>query len=244
MTGGPETVLIQLEHVYKRFDRTVALRDVCFSIAAGESIALLGANGAGKTTLLRTLATLTRPTRGRVLAFGVDAWVRKAEVRRRVGVVAHQPYIYPELSCRENLLFFARMFNVSGAEGAVEASLRRVGLANRSHDRASALSRGLLQRLNLARAILHAPAVLVLDEPDTGLDVAGRRVLASLIEEQIARGGSVIFTSHQLDFALDMASRVIVISDGQVEVDRQRDTVERVAIINMLAGEPLALVSS
>lgn len=243
MTGVPTTVLFQLEHVYKRFDRTVALRDVSLTITAGEAVALLGANGAGKTTLLRTLATLTRPTRGQVLAFGVNAWAHKAEVRRRIGVVAHQPYIYPELSCRENLLFFARMFSVAGAEGAVEGSLRRVGLANRGDDRASALSRGLLQRLNLARAILHTPAVLVLDEPDTGLDAAGRRVLASLIEDQIARGGSVIFTSHQLDFAFDMASRVIVISGGQVEVDGPREDVEHDAVIDMLAGEPMALVS-
>ena len=116
-----DVALFQIERVYKRFGRQVALRDVSLTVGAGEAIALLGANGAGKTTLLRTMATLARPTRGRVLAFGVDAWSARAEVRARIGVVAHQPYVYPELSCLENLTFFATMFGVKRKDAAIAA---------------------------------------------------------------------------------------------------------------------------
>lgn len=220
MTG--DVPFFEIEHVYKRFGKKVALRDVNVILTAGESVALLGANGAGKTTLLRTMATLSRPTRGHVTAFGIDAWSARSEVRGRIGVVAHQPYVYPELSCAENLVFFATMFGLSGASGLAAVALERVGLARRAGDRAATLSRGLLQRLNLARAILHDPLVLVLDEPDTGLDAAGREVLSDLVRSQVDRGGSVVLTTHALEYGLDLASRVVVLANGRIVLDRPR----------------------
>lgn len=223
MTG--EVPLFQVEHVYKRFGSTVALRDVSIELVAGEAIALLGANGAGKTTLLRTMATLSRPTRGHVLAFGVDAWSARAEVRARIGVVAHQPYVYPELSCAENLVFFATMFGLADAPARSAAALARVGLARRADDRAATLSRGLLQRLNLARAILHAPLALMLDEPDTGLDAPGREVLSEIVKSQVARGSSVVLTTHALEYALALATRVVVLADARVILDAPRELV-------------------
>jgi heme exporter protein A len=217
-----DAAFFEIEHVYKRFGNKVALRDVNVTLTAGESVALLGANGAGKTTLLRTMATLSRPTRGRVAAFGVDAWSARSEVRARLGVVAHQPYVYPELTCTENLTFFATMFGLADTAERAAAALERVGLARRAGDRAATLSRGLLQRLNLARAILHEPLVLVLDEPDTGLDLAGREVLSELVRSQVARGGSVVLTTHALEYGLDLATRVIVLAEGRVVLDRPR----------------------
>ncbi|MEX1158385.1 MAG: heme ABC exporter ATP-binding protein CcmA [Thermomicrobiales bacterium] len=228
MTG--EDQYFHIEHVYKRFGTTIALRDVSFRLAAGEAVALLGANGAGKTTLLRTLATLSRPTRGSVRAFGVDAWSARAEVRARLGVVAHQPYIYPELSCAENLAFFATMFGLEDAGKRATRALERVGLAGRAGDRAATLSRGLLQRLNLARAILHDPSALVLDEPDTGLDAAGRDLLSEIVRSQVARGGSVVLTTHALDYALVLATRVVVLADGRVVLDEPRELADRDAV--------------
>jgi heme exporter protein A len=177
--------LVQLTNVYKRFGRRIALRGVSFGLSTGEAVAVLGANGAGKTTMLRTAATLARPTRGSVTAFGVDAWAERVQVRARLGVVAHQPYVYPELTCAENLEFFAAMFKVGHREQVVAGALERVGLAARSGQRAGELSRGLLQRLNIARATLHDPPVLILDEPDTGLDAAGRSVLAEIIGDAV-----------------------------------------------------------
>lgn len=213
------TPYLQTENVYKRFDRQVVLRDVSIRIDAGESIALFGANGAGKSTLLRILATLARPTRGTVHAFGEDAWRQREEVRRRIGVVGHQPFIYPELTCEENLRFFARMFDLSGSED-VSTALEIVGLESRSASPASTLSRGLLQRLNLARAILHKPAVLILDEPDTGLDSAGRQVLTGIVAAQTVLDGAVIFTTHSFDYGLQLASRAVSLRDGSVVFDQ------------------------
>jgi heme exporter protein A len=210
--------------VYKRFGRDVILRDVNVQAMPGESIALLGANGAGKSTLLRLFATLSRPTRGTVLAFGEDAWDTRDSVRARIGVVAHQPFVYPELTCRENLHFFATMFSLDGDQ-VVPPALDAVGLTTRRDSAASTLSRGLLQRLNLARAILHSPAVLILDEPDTGLDRSGRQVLTEIISEQRRRGGLVIFTTHSYEFGLEQASRVVALQEGEVSLDRPADLV-------------------
>lgn len=218
--------LLDLAHISKRFGNKVALRDVSIQVTTGECVALLGANGAGKSTLLRTMATLSRPTRGSVRAFGVDAWQSRTQVRARLGVVAHQPYVYLELSCRENLRFFGQMFALDNLDERVEAVLEQVGLAARTDDRAATLSRGLLQRLNLARAILHKPGVLILDEPDTGLDAAGRAVLSAIMARQRASGGCVVLTTHALDYALEHATRVVTLSGGRVLFDAARSAVD------------------
>lgn len=219
MTEGRR--LLELRAVSKRFSRHIALRSVDIDVDAGESVALLGANGAGKTTLQRILATLTRPSRGEYRAFEVDAWERRRDVRARIGVVGHRPFVYPELTCRENLAFYARMFSLDDPERAAGDALTRMGIGDRADQPASALSRGLLQRLDLARATLHDPAALILDEPDTGLDAPGRQVLRQLIEGQVGRGGAVVFTSHAIEFATSIATRVIVLRDGEVVLSEQ-----------------------
>lgn len=231
-----DDAFIQLTHVYKRFGSRVALRDVNVTLRAAEAVAVLGANGAGKTTLLRTAATLARPTRGSVAAFGVDAWSERSQVRARIGVVAHQPYVYPELTCAENLRFFAAMFEVD--DRVVGVALDRLGLAERSGQRAGELSRGLLQRLNIARATLHDPAVLILDEPDTGLDAAGRAVLAEITGTHIERGGSVMFTTHSLDLAMSIATRVIVVRAGWIVLDAPRDEVDTDDVLVQMTDAP------
>lgn len=212
------------QHLYKRFGRQVVLRDVSVRFGSGEAIALFGANGAGKSTLLRILATLARPTRGSVEAFGDDAWKSREDVRRRIGVVGHQPFIYPELTCAENLRFYARMFGLDAAQ-VVPRALNEVGLGVRSDSPAGTLSRGLLQRLNLARAVLHQPTVLLLDEPDTGLDSIGRQVLAEIISNQIARDGAVVLTTHSFEFGLGVATRAISLREGSVTLDRDARSV-------------------
>lgn len=233
-----EAPLLQLSGVYKRFGTRIVLRDVSFQLASREAVAVLGANGAGKTTMLRTAATLSRPTRGSVVAFGVDAWSERSRVRSRLGVVAHQPYVYPELTCAENLRFFASMYDMRDTAGAVSRTLKRVGLTARADQRAGELSRGLLQRLNVARAILHEPAVLILDEPDTGLDTSGRAVLTEVVRAQLRRDGGAMFTTHSLDLALALATRVVVIHGGRIELDRQRDEVDTAQVAALMTESP------
>jgi heme exporter protein A len=233
--------LIELRHVSKRFGAKVALRDVSVAMVAGEAVAILGGNGAGKTTLLRTMATLARPTRGAVVAFGVDPWSARTSVRTRIGVVAHQPYVYPELTCRENLRFFATMFGLNDGASRIDATLGRLGLQARADDRAGTLSRGLQQRLNLARAVLHDPAVLILDEPDTGLDAPGREVLTEIVASQVERGGAVALSTHALELALRTATRVVVVTAGRVELDAPRPAVDLQQLAALIGADSMAV---
>ena len=208
--------LLDLRRVSVWYGRQVVLRSVDFQLMPGEAVALVGPNGAGKTTILRVLATLLRPNRGSYTAFGLDPWAARGEVCERLGVLAHQPYLYPELSCRENLRFFGRMFKLSEAERRIESVLADVGLADRSDQQAGSLSRGLLQRLNLARALLHRPDVLILDEPESGLDVTGRELLARLTADARLAGGGVVFATHALDLGNQLATRVVQVEQGRV----------------------------
>ncbi|MFW6074226.1 MAG: heme ABC exporter ATP-binding protein CcmA [Chloroflexota bacterium] len=217
--------LLEIEQVSKRFGRLLALRSVDFHLQAGECVALLGANGAGKTTLLRIIATLSQPTRGGYRAFGVDAAVRRREVRARIGVVSHQPFVYPELTCRENLRFSARMYEIEDEAARIDEILAYVGLSDRVDRAASTLSRGLLQRLDLARALLHRPVVLILDEPDTGLDASGRHLLQRIITSQVEAGGAVVVTTHAIERALSIADRVVTLRDGVVSLEGAVSTV-------------------
>jgi ABC-type multidrug transport system ATPase subunit len=133
-------------------------------------------------------------------------------------------------------MFFATMFDLDNASDRAATALARVGLARRADDRAATLSRGLLQRLNLARAILHEPAALVLDEPDTGLDAAGREVLSEIVRTQVAGGGSVVLTTHALDYALELATRVVVLADGRVVLEASRDGVSEDDVSQAIGG--------
>lgn len=210
---------IQLRSISKRFGRQTALRSVELDADKGSVIALLGANGAGKTTLLNIVATLTRPDRGSYRAFEVDAFVERSWVRSHLGYVAHRPFIYPELTCAENLRFFARLYSLEDPEDALMSSLLYVGLGDRADRPAYSLSRGLLQRLDLARALLHRPTLLILDEPDTGLDIQGRELLRRMMRERAAAGCLILFTSHALDFAIAASDRVVTLVNGEVAAD-------------------------
>jgi heme ABC exporter ATP-binding subunit CcmA len=215
------TSYLELQHVHKRFGLRPVLRDVSLTLCAGERMALLGANGAGKTTLLRILAGLTRPGGGSVTLGGLDLCAQTREVQRMVGFVAHQPYLYAELSALENLLFFARMYGLRRPAERAETLLQRVGLGKRGRERVAAFSRGQLQRLALARALLHTPDLLLLDEPETGLDQEGLALLADLLYEHRARGGTLLFTTHDLESVPGRCDRVALLGRGRVVSQRE-----------------------
>ena len=179
-------------------------------------MALMGANGAGKTTLLRVLACLTSPSSGSARVEGWDIERDAQRVRRVVGFVAHQPYLYDELTAEENLLFFGRMYAVKDARKRTKQLLLRVGMEKRAGERVSVLSRGQVQRLALARALLHAPRLLLLDEPDTGLDEEGQELVEQVLAEHSAGGGAVLFTTHQLERALKLADHLVMLSKGRI----------------------------
>ena len=205
--------MIAAHNLTKTFGRVSALRALDLDIARGETVALLGANGAGKTTLLRILATLDKPTAGQLRIAGLDALRQPQRLRAQLGLVAHQTYLHPELTVSEELRFYGRLYGLGGLEERIAELLRRFGLAARTGPRVAALSRGQQQRLAIARALLHDPAVLLLDEPDTGLDAEG---LAAL--EDVLRAGdrTVVFSTHNRTWAAAVAGRTLTLSGGRL----------------------------
>jgi len=207
---------VVIHDLKKNYGLKPVLRGVQLTLPCGQRLALLGANGAGKTTLLRILAGLAKPDAGIVSVFGLDCRDDVQQIRPLVGLVAHQPYLYEELTALENLLFFARMYNVKHAQERARDLLHRVGVDKRVHDRVQTLSRGLVQRVAWARALLHSPRLLLLDEPDTGLDQQGTVLIDSLLAEHAQQGGSILFTTHQLERAMQQADRIVVLGRGRV----------------------------
>lgn len=209
----PIVVVTALE---KRFDVRPVLRGVSFALPSGATMTLLGPNGAGKTTLLRVLSTLAKPSAGAVLVAGDDVERDAAAVRRIVGYVAHQPHLYADLTARENLLFFARMYGLRGGTTRAAELLERVGLARRADDLVRTLSRGQVQRVALARGILHDPLLLLLDEPDTGLDDEAASLLDGLLAERRAAGRATIFATHLHERGLRLSDEALVLVGGRV----------------------------
>lgn len=221
------TSCVSVSQLSKRYDRRSVLRMLDFDLRAGERVVLLGSNGAGKTTLLRILATLSRPTSGTVRVNGLSIAEAGQEVRRHVGVVAHQPYLYVDLTAAENLSFFGRMYDVADEKLRIDEVLELVGLFPRRRDRVRTFSRGMQQRLAIGRAILHRPSLLLLDEPDSGLDREGMRVLERILEYHVVAGGSVLMTTHDLRFARSSGDRVLLLEHGRLTLDvRTSDIVE------------------
>jgi heme ABC exporter ATP-binding subunit CcmA len=190
------------------FGGNVALGPIDLSLGVGERLAVLGDNGAGKTTLLRILATAARPAAGRLELFGLDVSRKREQVRPRLGYLGHQPGLYPALTARENLEFFATLRDAD--RGRVTAVLAETGLEAVAGERVELLSRGQQQRLALARTILHDPELLVLDEPDASLDATGRAALGRLMT-----GRSVVLATHDRPLARDLCGRGLLLKAGR-----------------------------
>lgn len=218
--AGPGTPLVVLRQVTKRFGVVAALQRLELDLHDGCHLLLAGANGAGKTTLLRLMAGLTRPHRGEVLIGGADPR-RQASARRQIGLLSHQPLFYDDLTCAENLQFFARLYDLVPDADRIPAALERVGLADRRDLGAGSLSRGMKQRLALARATLHRPRLLLLDEPFTGLDRASAADLASYLTARSAREGTAsVLVTHRVAEVAPLVNRVLVLDRGRVCADR------------------------
>lgn len=205
---------IRIENVWKYYGDFPALREVSFDVEAGACLALLGRNGAGKTTLLKVLSGLLRASEGRVLIGGADS--REVSTRRRVGVLGHSIGIYDELTAFENLRLFADLYGLPDPAQTASAWLERVGLDKVRDGLAREFSRGMRQRLALARAFLHEPAVLLFDEPFTSLDDRAIALLQSLLAAARARGVTIVMSTHQIREAMELASHVALIHRGQL----------------------------
>jgi ABC-type multidrug transport system ATPase subunit len=210
---------IRLNGVTKSFGADVALRRVDLDVPAGSYVAVMGANGAGKTTLLKVIAGLAVPTKGSVTIAGVEMRRAGPRLRALVGVVGHESMLYPDLTARENLVFHARLFGVREPWTAIEEVADRLTIGRVLDRPVRALSRGTKQRVALARALLHRPAVLLLDEPYTGLDEAAALSLSALLEELNTPDRVLIVTLHDVARAISGPQRLVVLSDGRIVLD-------------------------
>lgn len=203
------------------------LRNLSLRVDRGEILALFGSNGAGKTTLLRILATLLRPSAGRLTLAGADLLrgPSRREARRRLGLLSHQSMLYERLTARENLVFFAEMYAVPSPRRRADALLAEVGLSGREEDPVREYSRGMQQRLAIARSLVHDPELLLLDEPFSGLDPAASAWLAALLADLAGRGKTLIFTSHDLESGLRLCRRAAMLSRGALAIDAERDQI-------------------
>ncbi len=217
--------MIVVRNLLKRFGPKIVLQGLDFAVEKGEFVGLLGPNGAGKTTLLRILASLSRPSQGQVQIAGYRLPAQAAQVRRRLGIVSHQPLLYGDLTAEENLWFYGRMYALPDVKPRAEEVLRLVGLHPRRGDLVRTFSRGMKQRLAIGRAVLHDPDVMLFDEPHTGLDQDACAMLDTVLSEIAARGRTVVMTSHDLTRVADLASRFDVLSRGVIVASGTREEI-------------------
>lgn len=209
-------MMVRLQGVTKRFAHVWALRGIDLELRRGRCLGIFGANGAGKTTLLNILSTLTRPSSGQVTIAGYDA-VREADkIRPRLGMLGHRTYLYGDLTASENLQFYGRLFGVPNHHLRVQELLHSVGLDPGSRQRVRTFSRGMQQRLAIARVLLHEPELLLLDEPYTGLDQHAVERLQSLLDGLQADERTIILSTHDLARGLSVCDEILIQSRGKI----------------------------
>lgn len=223
--GSP---VIKTRCLRKTFGHKDCLRGIDLDIEAGEFCFLLGANGAGKSTLLLILSGLLKPSSGKIYIKGEDMQKNNNGLRSSIGLVSHRGFLYPHLTVLENLKFYGNLFSIPCLKQRTEEILEGVGLLQRMNEPVYSLSRGMHQRLALARAVLHHPEILLLDEPFSGLDQRYREKVTNLLYEYNREGGTIIMTTHTLDEGLEVGSRFVLLSNGRVVLNRVKDSGTRV----------------
>ena len=225
---------VRVQGLEKGFGDWPVLWDLNLTVDWGELLVLFGTNGVGKTTLLRILSTQTRPDAGSLQVAGFNPRRDADAVRRRVGVVGHQTFLYGDMTCQENLVHYGRLYGLDQCHIKAEEALSRLGLTDRADHRVRTLSNGMQRRLSIARAILHQPQLLLLDEPEAGLDPESVDALRALLREWTSKGYSVIMTTHDLELGLSWASRAGVLSRGKIHFPSENEYNDGAAIRKVL----------
>ena len=216
MTSTEDQTAVQVRGVTKSFGRTPVLRGIDLDVPQGTVLSLLGPNGSGKTTLIRVLATLTKPDAGDVRIGSAGLGRQSAQLRRQIGVVGHDPLLYDDLTARENLRFVCRMFDLDRVDERVHAVTELMGMVPDLDRKIGAMSHGMKKRFSIARALLHDPPVLLLDEPESGLDQEALSLLDSVIVDRSNPARTIIMTTHNLERAVALGDRMAILARGRV----------------------------
>ena len=207
---------VEVQGLTKLLGNRHVLRNIDLSVNRGESLVIFGPNGAGKTTLVKILATLLKPSSGNVWLDGIDIRDKAAQIRHRISLVTHQTFLYDNLTIYENLEFYGKMYDVPDLEKRIQEVIAWVNLESRLHDRVGTLSHGMQRRASIARAFLHNPSILFLDEPEVGLDPRAVIVIKDILRDINTAGRTVIMTTHNLAQGLELADSVIILNRGQI----------------------------
>jgi heme exporter protein A len=223
---GATPCAIEVRGLTKSFGERYALRDVDLRVSRGEHLVIFGPNGAGKTTLVKILSTLVKPSAGSVRLDGIDIRDKPAQIRRRISLVSHQTFLYDDLTIYENLKFYGKMYGVTDLERRIREVISWLQLESRWHDRAGTLSHGLQQRAAIARAVLHNPSIMFLDEPEVGLDPQASTAIRELLGSINSGSRTVVMTTHNLERGLELGDSIIILDRGKITYQASRDEVD------------------
>ncbi len=235
--GHASVLALKADSIGKTIDDKCILSDIDFEIPRGGYVALLGANGAGKSTLLKVLATLIPATRGTLMLFGEAVQRETSTIRSRLGMIGHNAMLYRDLSALENLLFFGRLYRVPVPEERATEMLEYVGLASRRHDPVKTFSRGMTQRIAIARALMHDPDLLLADEPFAGLDAPSSAMLQEMLNRLHEQGKTIILANHDIEQSLDLADHAVVLRQGQLVLDQPTASLDRQTVMKEVASK-------
>lgn len=224
-SSGVATV-IKVHGLTKVFGSNYALRGIDFVVNKGEFLTIFGPNGAGKTTLIRILSTITKASSGDVSIGGFSLAKEPEKIRSQIGVIAHQTFLYEDLTAEENLRFYGKLYDVPDLNAKIENIISEVGLQLRRKDRVRTFSRGMQQRLSIARAMLHDPSLLLLDEPYTGLDQHASEMLSGWLKRLSSSERTTLMVTHDLERGIDMADRVAILSSGRLVFEKQKSEID------------------
>ena len=220
LVGNNEWV-VDVRGIGKSFGNFHALRDLNLRVGRGEFLTIIGPNGAGKTTLLKILSTVMRPTSGEGNLVGFDLREGEENLRRNIGMLSHYTFLYDNLTAHENLKFYGQLYEIKNIEKQIKRVIEKVGLEDRLHDTVRSFSRGMKQRLAIARSIIHDPSLLLLDEPYAGLDRWSEKRLADILKSFHNNKRTIIMATHNLSSFLELGSRVVVINSGRIVHEQQ-----------------------
>lgn len=223
---APSALAFDIQGLTRYFGHHRALRGIDLQVKHEECVAIFGPNGAGKTTLIKILATIMRPSGGEVLVSGIDLKTHAERVRRRLGVVTHHTFLYGNLTAYENLEFYCRLYDVPAAGDRIRQVVEQVGMSYRLHDRVGTFSRGMQQRISIARAVLHRPDIMLLDEPEAGLDQKAVSLLWDIMRDEGGGKRTILLITHSLDRGLELCDRIVILDKGDVVYQGSRDELD------------------